>query len=197
MSNSVFPTLIGLAWNVTKTPIWSTRIQKAVSGREYRSAQYSIPLWKFKLIFDVLRASQQLQEFQTLAGFFNARQGSFDTFLYADPNDQTIAAQQFGVGDGSTKTFQLVRTFGGYTEPVLALQAQPSVYVNGVLQVSGVSANTSTAILTFTSAPAPGTLLTWSGSYYFRCRFMDDSIDFENFMRNFWQAKKVEFVSVK
>ncbi len=30
----VFPTLPGLAWSVTKSPTFQTRIQRAVSGRE-------------------------------------------------------------------------------------------------------------------------------------------------------------------
>ena len=37
MGNAVFPTLPGLKWGVTKTPIWSTQVQKSISGRELRA----------------------------------------------------------------------------------------------------------------------------------------------------------------
>jgi uncharacterized protein (TIGR02217 family) len=196
MSNAVFPTLPGLSWSVTKSPQWSTRVQKAVSGREFRAAYYNLPLWTFKLAYEVLRAGAQ-QELQQLVGFYLARQGSFDSFLYADPTDHAVVAQPFGTGNGATTKFQLTRTMGGYAEPIVAPQATPAIYANGVLQSSGVAVDLTTGIATFTTAPANGVLLTWTGSFYYRCRFLADSIDFDNFMSDLWQAKKVEFVSVK
>ena len=43
----IFPALPGLAWSVTKTPTFQTRIQRAVSGRELRALDYPYPLWQF------------------------------------------------------------------------------------------------------------------------------------------------------
>ena len=196
MSNAVFPVLPGLSWSVVKTPKWSTRVQTAVSGREYRAAYFSLPRWSFKLSYEVLRAGA-LAELQQLVGFFNARQGIFDSFLYADPSDSAVTALQFGTGNGVTTAFQLVRTLGGNIEPVVALPAVPAVFANGVLQSSGVSVNLNTGLATFTTAPANGVVLTWTGSFYYRCRFLQDDIELENFMKDLWQAKKVEFISVK
>ena len=51
----VFPELPGLAWSVTKTPTFQTRIQRAVSGRELRALDYPFPLWQFTLVFAFLR----------------------------------------------------------------------------------------------------------------------------------------------
>ena len=109
MSNAVFPVLAGLDWNVIKTPVWKTRIQEAVSGKELRAALMSYPLWKFSLSYTVLRANAANAELQTLMGFFNARQGMFDSFLYTDPTDNSVANQSFGTGDGSTTAFQIGR----------------------------------------------------------------------------------------
>lgn len=195
MSNAVFPVLPGLSWSVTKTPKWSTRVQTSISGREYRAAFFTLPLWSFKLSYEVLRAGAQ-QELQQLAGFFNARQGSFDSFLYADPSDNAVTAQQFGTGNGVATAFQLTRSLGGNAEPVAALQAAPAIYANGVLQ-AGVTVNLNTGIATFAAAPANAALLTWTGSFYYRCRFLQDELGLENFMQNLWQAKTVEFMSVK
>jgi uncharacterized protein (TIGR02217 family) len=124
MSNAVFPTLPGLAWGVTKTPIWSTKVQRAASGRELRASYYSYPLWKFQLNYEVLRANA-LAELQTLVGFFNARQGSFDTFLYEDRDDKSVTDQAFGIATPAQSQYQLVRDFGGYVEPVLAPKGTP------------------------------------------------------------------------
>ena len=51
----IFPALSGLAWSVTKTPTFQTRIQRAVSGRELRALDYPYPLWQFALVYDFLR----------------------------------------------------------------------------------------------------------------------------------------------
>jgi uncharacterized protein (TIGR02217 family) len=195
MSNAVFPVLPGLMWSVVKTPQWSTRIQKTVSGRESRAAFYSLPLWTFKLSYEVLRANTG-QELQQLVGFFNARQGSFDTFLYADPSDNAVTAAVFGAGDGTTKKFQLLRPMGGYSEPILAPNGTPNIYANAVLQ-GGVTIDANTGVVTFATAPGAGVTLTWTGGFYYRVRFLQDSMDFNNFLKDLWEAKKVEFVSVK
>ena len=34
-------------------------------------------------------------------------------------------------------------------------------------------------------------------TYYFRCRFVDDKYDFENFMFRLWELKKLAFISVR
>ena len=66
-----FPALPGLTWSVTKTPIFQTRIQRAVSGRELRALDYPYPLWQFALVYDFLRDDQAAgyDELRTLLGF--------------------------------------------------------------------------------------------------------------------------------
>lgn len=202
MSNAVFPTLAGLSWDVAKTPIWRTAIQSAVSGKELRASLMSYPLWKFSLSYEVLRADSASQELQTLLGFFLGRQGQFDSFLYTDPVDNSVTGQNFGTGDGTTTAFQLVRTYGAggftFTEPVQNVNGTPSIYVAGVLKTAGTDYTIgSTGIVTFTSAPANGAALTWTGNYYFRCRFLQDSADFNQFMYLLFDLQKLEFQSVK
>lgn len=198
MSNAVFPSLPGLTWNVVRRPRWSTVTKKSVSGREFRAAQYSYPLWEYRLAYEVLRGRSALPEMQQLAAFFNARQGSYDTFLYADPDDSAVTLQTFGSGDGTTTKFQLVRAFGGYTEPVFDLNGAPQIYKAGVLQTSGTHYTIdSVGVLTWVTAPTAGQALTWTGSFYWRCRFMQDAADFNQFMRQLWELKSLEFTTVK
>jgi len=47
----------------------------------------------------------------------------------------------------------------------------------------------------FSTPPANGALLTWSGSYYMRVRFADDKMDFERFLHQLWSAGKIELRS--
>jgi uncharacterized protein (TIGR02217 family) len=202
MSNALFPsTLPGIKWGGTKTPIWSTKVQRSAAGRELRAAYYSYPLYKFSLSYEVLRAGAQA-ELQQLVGFFNARQGSFDSFLYFDPDDNAVVNQNFGVGTGAQTQFQLVRTFGGFVEPVIAPQTSgpgvPAISVAGALRTPGTHYSISdSGLVTFTTAPAAGQVLTWTGEFYYRCRFLQDSADFERMMYQLWSLKKIEFQSVK
>ncbi len=196
MSNSVFPSLPGLGWSVIKSPQFKTIAQKSVSGKEVRQALMSYPLWEFTLTFSVLRGANGYTEMQTLAGFFLEMLGMFDTWLFDDPSDDSVTAQSFGTGDGTTTAFQLTRGMGGFAEPIQNINGTPSIYINGVLQASGYTIG-STGIVTFSPAPAAAAALTWTGNFYFRCRFTLDLAEFDQFAKNLWQLKKLTFVSVK
>lgn len=129
MSNAVFPTFAGLKWGSTRTPIHKTAVKETPSGREYRFSFMSSPRYLYKLSYEVLRETTGYSELQQLLGFFNARKGSFDSFLFTDPDDNAVTAQVFGVGDGATTAFQLVRTLGGAVEPVYDVNGSPALRI--------------------------------------------------------------------
>lgn len=52
------------------------------------------------------------------------------------------------------------------------------------------------SILPGLGAPANGVPLLWSGSFRYRCRFSEDSIDFVEFMQNLWELKQLKFEQV-
>jgi len=202
----IFPSLPGLAWSVTKTPTFQTRIQRAVSGRELRALDYPYPLWQFTLVFDLLRDNPTAgyDELRTLMGFFMLCQGSFGTFLFRDPSDHRVTSQQIGIGNASTTIFQLQRAMGstlpggGFLEPIVAPDVVSALYLGGITQSPGsYSVDPETGLVTFSTAPGSGLIITADYSYYFRCRFIDDSYAFENFMFQLWQLKKLTFISVR
>jgi uncharacterized protein (TIGR02217 family) len=198
MSNAIFPALPGLGWNIKRTEIWKTRVQEAISGKEVRIADWSFPRHQWELTFDFLRSAPSFAEWQSLIGFFDLRQGAFDSFLYGDADDNAVTDQPIGTGDGTTTIFQLVRALGGYTEPMIATNVVTNIKVAGVVQGGGTySVDANTGLATFTASPASGAAITASFSYYFRCRFSADSVDFEKFMSQLWSAKSVKFLSLK
>ncbi len=198
MSNSVFPTFPGLTFNVTRSPVWSTTTRTSVSQREFRAANASFPLYKVKLIYEVLRQTTGYTEFSQLTGFFNQMFGSFDSFLWTDPDDNTTTAQTIGTGDGASTQFQLVRTFGSFVEPVFDTNSVPQIYVNAVLKTAGTDYSISaTGLVTFTVAPGAALPITYTGTYYRRMRFAQDAAEFTKFMQNLWNLKTLEMVSVK
>jgi uncharacterized protein (TIGR02217 family) len=206
MSTAILPSLAGLGFDVTRAPVWDTTVQQAISGKETRIAKLTYPRWKWDLTYSVLRSGAAFGELQQLAGFFNARQGMFDTFLYQDADDNGVTGQQIATGDGATTSFQLIRAFGGFIEPVLApnLSQTINVYVNGALQASGTSvmgwgasSPSGPGMLTFAAAPASGAIVTADFSYYFPVRMSEDSVSFDLFMLQYYKAKKFSFISVK
>jgi len=53
-------------------------------------------------------------------------------------------------------------------------------------------------LITLNSAPGANVAVAWNGTYYYRCRFTDDSLDFNNAMRGLWDLQKLGFTgSVK
>lgn len=126
MSDAVFPTLPGVKWNVKRTPIWKTLSEESVSGKEASVALMTYPLRCYTLSYELLRAGA-LAELEQLEGFFNARRGRHDTFLYSDPDDNSVTEQAIGSGNGVSVSFPLVRTRGGFTEPVQSVQGFPTI----------------------------------------------------------------------
>ena len=213
MTTPIFPSLPGLGWSVTKTPRFASRVQKAVAGRELIILDQPYPKWDFTLTFPFLRDGNDVRqsgglgvgfnELRQLMGLFAAMPGQAGRFLFQDPSDDTVVGTvsptgTMNAGDGVTTQFQLYRQLlagtGQLVEPVIGQPTVTHAYVNGV-DPGGWTVST-TGTLTWGSAPALGAVLTWSGSFYFLCRFSADSMDFENFMFQLWSAKEVKFESV-
>ncbi len=204
MSSSVFPTLIGLAFPAVKSPQWNTILQRSASGREVRVALMSYPLWKFGLTYDVLRGGtingNAYTELQQLANFYNTMLGPDDDFLFTDPDDSSVTDATFGIGDGATAAFQLLRSLStsGFAEPVMNVNVLTNIKDNGVAVTQGAGPGKytidSAGLVTFGTVPTAAHVLTWTGTYYFRCRFLADSYDFEKFMQSRWQLRKLELL---
>ena len=197
MSSAVYPDLPGLDWPIRKTLITNPQIRTTPSGREWRTSMMLVPRYRYTLTYEFLRDAAALAEYQTLFGFAELRLGAYDSFLYTDPYDHAVTAQAFGLGDASTVAWPLVRTLGGSTMRVFSLNGPPAIYKDGVLQTSGYTVDVNTGLVTFTTAPAAGVVLTWTGAYYQRVRFDGDSMDFDNFMAGFWKTGQVKLLSVK
>ncbi len=201
MPPPVFPNLAGQGWSVHKRPGFSTRTATHVSGREVRVPFFSFPLYEFELMFEGLDSDGSFpglgaSSLQSLMGLYLQARGSYGTFLYTDPTDSAATAQLLGIGDGSRTAFTFQRTLGGAIEPVSYVTSVSNVYLNGIDQPSGWSF-TAPRTLTFSVAPENGVTVTATFTYAFECRFLDDQVDFENFMSGLWKVESLKFRSVK
>src|SRR5258708_1036209 len=182
MAFSQFPTFKGYTWPIVRSPVQSTIIQTAASGKEYRQGLFAWPRWKWKfdygyLFYDYSAAWQtQSLAFQAIAGFFNQAQGQLTPWIYLDPFDSTatlMPASWFNgvtwtnVGNGLRVIFNLFKAQqGGPIEQVQVASAGGlQVYLNGVLQGSGFGLNPGPpAYIQFSSPPANLVVVTWSGT---------------------------------
>ena len=188
---SVFPELRGLSWDVTKTPEFFTISKVSPSGVDIAASLSAYPRWHFSLSYDCLSAGTK-GELQKLLGFFLTCRGNAVAFLYRDPCDHKVSRQTFGVGDGRTTHFELCHNIGGFIEPLYDT-ASETIYAGDILLDSGYAIHG--GIVSFTEAPAAGKRLTWSGDFYYRCRFKESSLEFQNFAFKLWSARSVEFVT--
>jgi uncharacterized protein (TIGR02217 family) len=212
MSVSIFPILYGEGWPTKRNPHFSTIVSHSASGKEVRIPNYPYPLPEIEVPINV--ADLTKGEIQELVGFYEARIGAYDSFLYWDPSDydtQVNAANTsltpvfgknvIGTGDGGTKTFQFFRSWLGGLRPIFAIDGitatyKPetpavSVYVNGAVVSSGWSMSTA-GLLTFTSAPANGYAVAVDCSYFYTVRFSEDSLATEQFVQNLFSASSVK-----
>ena len=198
MSLNQFPTLPGQQFLSLKTPLWSTQIAEATSGRERRRQVWSYPRWSFEVSFEFLRDNVTQDELNKIRVFFNNTAGRYSEFGYLDPYDNAVTTMPFGTGDGTTKSFQITRTTtaGGisFTEPLFAFVGTPTIYKNGV---STTAFTISNGMVTFTTAPAAGVALTWTGQFMFLCRFDSDEMSPAQMMAQLWSLDGLTFKTVK
>jgi uncharacterized protein (TIGR02217 family) len=126
-----------------------------------------------------LKKREQVAE---LIAFFRARRGRAYGFRFKHWTDHPALAQSLGVGDGSAKTFQVVKHYasGGVVETrVIAKQVSGTVklYRDGVEAISGWSVDTTTGLVAFATAPDVDVQLTADFAFDVPVRFDSDQMD--------------------
>jgi uncharacterized protein (TIGR02217 family) len=196
MAIPLFPALPGLSWPVKRSPVWKTLTQESLSGKETRVPVYTFPRYRWTVSFEFLRTAASYLELQTLLGFFNSLNGGALPFYYSDTNDGAVSLQPFGIGDGVTTAFQLVRSFGGFVEPVQSVNpAGLVIRVNGV--ITAASFISSSGVVSFASAPAAAAAITWSGTFFWLCRMDADTQEFAEFVSGMFSSADLSFTSIK
>lgn len=206
MSDVLFPELPGLDWDLTKTPMFNTKIMQSVNGRELRASYQAVPKYQISMSFAFLRESKGRKELQQLEGFFLERRGSFDSFLFKMPEDHEF--QCTFIGDGVQTSFQLYKQINTTQIPLQHTQVEQSEdplmwdEVASKPMWSIPSAQmwnlqftiTSNGLLQLSIPLLEGESITVTGTFYYRCRFADDEQQYTNFMSKLWKAGKVDMI---
>ncbi len=179
-----FPTAI--AFHSTGGPERKTEIVTLGSGYEERNAVWA----NSRRRYDVGSGVKSLDDLSSVIAFFEARLGRLTGFRFKDFADFKSCApganvspldQSIGTGDGATTIFQLTKTYASGPANWIRKIAKPvdgtvRVAVAGVEQMSGITIDTTSGLITFVSAPASGAAIT--AGYEFDCavRFDTDQL---------------------
>lgn len=163
--------------------------------------KWSYPRYKIQLHYNFITDSNVKGisllkgELEKLQGFFNSVGGPFDDFLLLDDVENSVSEQSFGAGDGSATEFQLVRSLPNWVEPVRGIVEAPKIFIDGVETTEFSFDNY--GMIIFNEAPLEGSILSWSGTYYFRCRFEDDELELSRTWEGLWEDTEINLVTVK
>lgn len=168
---------LSMASGLKKSPNFNTVRQKGSAGINSGIALKPYPTWDFEFSLENITGHEQ-EASSVVAQFFGtfmATAGGAGLFLFTDPQDNSVTGAQFGKGDGNTKAFQLSRNIYGYPDIVQNTNGTPTIYVGGT--VTAPASISATGVVTFAAAPPLDSVLTWTGSFKYLCRFSEDTID--------------------
>jgi uncharacterized protein (TIGR02217 family) len=184
-----FPT--DISYGATGGPMFMTDVVATVSGYEQRNSKWSQSRAKYNVASGIKTESQ----WAALIAFFRARRGKAVGFRFKDWSDYKAENVQIGVGDDSTTEFQLVKLYSSGSVAVSRDITKPvagtvDIYVDAVLQSSGVSVDTTTGIVTFDTAPADGDIISADFEFDVPVRFDTDemSISMDSFDVGNWSS---------
>jgi hypothetical protein len=204
----IFPTLPE-GYPVKISIVMDTTVGTTKSLREMRVAQQTYPVWDIEIPFEELLGQTQNQtpygpfvgdqEYMELVQTWLMMYGQTNVFGFNCPWDNSRSGQLIGVGDGVTKVFDVYRTWGtGATAtiaPVGLINTVTSVTV-GIVELPPSDYVVGRDTITFVTAPANGTDIVITFSYYYLCRFVEDEQDFEEFGKNRWTVPSLKFRAV-
>jgi uncharacterized protein (TIGR02217 family) len=164
-----------------------TQIVEMASGDEERNGSWADSRRRYDASYGIRKAD----DLAAVTAFFEARRGRLYGFRWKDWADYksslpsanpTPMDQPIGTGNGTATTFQLVKLYTSgaqfwtrtITKPVAGTVA---LALNGVTQITGWTVNTTTGVVTFATAPAPGAAITAGFEFDVPVRFDADTLD--------------------
>lgn len=187
-----------IAYGATGGPEYLTTVVSMASGHEQRNSNWSVA----RGTWNVASGLKNQTQLNALISFFRSRKGRAIGFRFKDWTDYKATGQILGSGDGTTKTFQLVKAYVSgagneirtITKPV---QGTVAVYLAGVAQTSGWSVNTTTGIITFLTAPAQSVSISADFEFDVPVRFDTDKMAATIEQINLHQWSDIPIVEIK
>lgn len=159
-------------------PEYTTDLVITASGHEQRNVNWA----QARLRYNVAKGVKNAAQLASLIAFFRARKGRAYGFRFKDWSDFKATGEVLGTGNGVQTQFQLVKRYlsGGVQETRTIskpVAGSVQVFKNAVLQVSGVSVNHDTGLVSLTPAPLNGVVVTADFEFDVPVRFDTDRLE--------------------
>lgn len=164
-----------IAYGASGGAEFNTTISTTFSGFEQRNVNWQ----KARGRWDVSTGLKNKTDMDTLQAFFRARYGKAYGFRFKDWSDYQGVGQTIGTGNGSNTTFQLTKSYASGSYAYVRDIKKPvagtvKIYLNGALQSSGFTVDTTTGIVTFSTAPGSGVIVSSDFEFDVPVRFDTD-----------------------
>ena len=184
-----------------------TQIVELASGDEERNASWANSRRRYDAAYGIRRAD----DLAAVVAFFEARRGRLYGFRWKDwgdyksclPSGEPSATDQvIGTGDGNTTTFQLVKHYSSGVQTWTRIITKPvagtvMVALDGIVQASGWAVNTTTGLITFTTAPAGGVIVTAGFEFDVPVRFDTDRLDVTHNLERLGSITSIPLIEVR
>jgi len=146
-----------------------------------------------------------------VVAFFEARNGRLYGFRWKDWGDYksclpsgtpSATDQTIGTGDGTTGAFQLVKAYSSGAQTWTRSITKPvagtvTLALDGVMQNTGWSVDTTTGLVTFTTAPASGATITAGFEFDVPVRFDTDQLDVTHDLERLGSITSIPLIEVR
>ncbi|MBB5277788.1 uncharacterized protein (TIGR02217 family) [Rhizobium rosettiformans] len=210
--DAVFPEEI--SYGSKGGPQFRTTIVTLASGLERRNVEWR----RVRAEYDVSHGIKDPDQLQELRNFFYARRGRAHSFRFKDWGDFEWFNQAIGYGDGTTKTFQLIKSYEpgpyqydrvitkpeqGSLEPLIVggetfVENGPTTGGGGNNARVAYKVNYSNGTVNFTTAPAAGlSIILPYGRFHVHARFDVDVFDPTHDFWNYQSWESIPIVEIK
>lgn len=175
-----------IALGMTGGPMFNTDIVELYSGYEKRNANWSMA----RSTYNASHAVKTPAQLATLIAFFRGRQGRANGFRFRDWSDYSAIGQPIATGDGTTRIFQLIKTYTSGAVTVTRTINKPvqsgnqvttvlAMYLNAVHKTEGTdfTVDYTTGLVTFASAPLNTVAITADFEFDVPVRFDTDQLN--------------------
>lgn len=185
MSNEVFNFTLDTPFS--ENIQFLTVVSEGESGKEQRYQKWLRPRRTFRVKLD----ARQATETNNIWRFYTRHKGSFDTFLFQNPNENPVTAETVGSGDGVKSVFYLGGSVDFATGDLIVVAASAVITrsVKGTgdyLSFTAFTIDNATGAVTTNSVLPSGDVLRANYNFQYRIRFRDDQLSREAFTGELW-----------
>jgi len=186
MSNEIFNFTIDIPFE--EEIEYKTIVSESEAGKEQRYQKWQKPRRTFRIRLEARNNAAADQIWR----FYTRHKGSFDSFLFQNPNENPVTAEIFGSGDGAASVFYMGRSVDIGTGDCIVTPGSASFTrsIGGTGDFLSFTAYTiveNFGQITTNAVLPSGDVLRSNYNFRYRVRFKEDQLSREIFVPNLYR----------